>query len=81
MNKLRVLITLCLLAEQAALPFGALFAQNEAPAQDKNFMQDLQGPASEEGGPIMESRQDSAPPQTMISASPLWMILKASPMA
>lgn len=64
MNKLRVLITLCLLAEQAVLPFGALFAQSEAPAQDKNFMQDLQGPAGEEGGPIMEA-QDAAPPQTM----------------
>ncbi|HAH30919.1 MAG TPA: hypothetical protein DCL44_01245 [Elusimicrobia bacterium] len=68
MNKLRILVTLFFLVEQAALPLGALFAQSEPPAQDKSFMQDLQGPAPEEGGPIMETQQqgqDSAPPTTM----------------
>ncbi|MCX5786333.1 MAG: hypothetical protein NTX59_11660 [Elusimicrobia bacterium] len=69
MNKLKILITLCFLFEQTALPLGALFAQSAPPAQDKNFMQDLQGPASEEGGPIMETQQQgqeaAAPPQTI----------------
>ena len=60
MNKLRIVITLCLLAEQTALPFGALFAQSEVPAQDTNFMQDQQGQAGEEG-PIMEAQQQTLP--------------------
>ncbi|OGR46502.1 MAG: hypothetical protein A2021_00515 [Elusimicrobia bacterium GWF2_52_66] len=71
MNKLRILITLCLLGEQAALPFGTLFAQSGSAAQDKNFMQDLQGQSGEEGGPITESeQQDSAPPQSMPQGQP-----------
>ena len=65
MNKLRILLTICLLAEQFAVPVAAVFAQDSAPESDKSFTQDLQGPSSEEGGPILDQSQDNPPPQTM----------------
>ncbi|MFA6433899.1 MAG: secretin N-terminal domain-containing protein [Elusimicrobiales bacterium] len=67
MNKLRVLLTICLLAEQFAAPAAAVFAQEaQAPEADKNFAQDLQGAPSEESGPILDqSERGNPPPQTM----------------
>ena len=59
MKKLRILLTLCLLTEQLAMPVAVVFAQEDTklPASDKNFTQDLQGPSTEEGGPILEQPQ------------------------
>ncbi len=72
MKKLRILLTICLLAEQFAVPVAAVFAQDAKPPEsDKNFAQDLQGPASEEGGPMLDQAQpqDNPPPQTMPQGS------------
>ncbi len=59
MNKLRILLTVCLLAEQVAAPVAIVFAQEgtKFPAAEKNFTQDLQGPSTEEGGPILDQSQ------------------------
>ena len=56
MKKLRIVLTICLLAEQFAAPAAMLFAQEDTqlPPAEKNFTQDLQGPSSEEGGPILD---------------------------
>ncbi|HBB67440.1 MAG: hypothetical protein A2X28_09110 [Elusimicrobia bacterium GWA2_56_46] len=68
MKKLRILLTVCLLAEQFAAPAALLFAQEtQLPDSDKDFTADLQGPSSEEGGPILEqpSGQDNALPRSI----------------
>jgi len=68
MKKLRILLTVCLLAEQFAAPAALLFAQEtQLPDSEKGFTADLQGPSSEEGGPILEqpSGQDNAMPQSI----------------
>ncbi|MBU2573398.1 MAG: hypothetical protein KKH28_04905 [Elusimicrobia bacterium] len=63
MNKLRGLIAFCFVAEQFLFPAAGLVAQ--APASNKDFMQDMQG-SSDEGGPIFDqSGRESPPPQTM----------------
>ncbi|MBI4802691.1 MAG: hypothetical protein HY796_09240 [Elusimicrobia bacterium] len=67
MKQLRVLTAFCLLAEQFLIPAAGLFAQ--APASDKEFMQDMQG-SGDEGGPILDQPgAESPPPQTMPQAS------------
>ena len=75
MKKLRILLTICLLAEQFAAPAAMLFAQEDTPlpAGEKNFTQDLQGPSSGEGGPILEAApgaQEGRAPQEMPRGSP-----------
>ncbi len=71
MKKLRILLTLCLLAEQCVVPVAVVFAQDSQTLEsDKNFTQDLQGPSSEDGGPILNHpAQENPPPQTMPQAS------------
>jgi len=73
MKKLRILLTICLLAEQIAAPVAVVFAQEDTklPASEKSFTQDLQGPSSEEGGPILEQppAQENAPAQGMPQGS------------
>jgi type IV pilus assembly protein PilQ len=66
MKFLKICLTLTLTFEQLLFPVAGLFAQ-DAPAADKNFAQDLQGPGGEEGGPILESSQssDAPPPASM----------------
>ena len=66
MKFLKICLTLTLTFEQLLFPVAGLFAQG-APAADKNFAQDLQGPGGEEGGPILESSQgsDAPPPASM----------------
>ncbi len=66
MKFLKICLTLTLTFEQLLFPVAGLFAQ-DAPAADRNFAQDLQGPGGEEGGPILESSQssDAPPPSTM----------------
>jgi type II secretory pathway component GspD/PulD (secretin) len=64
MTQLRVLITVCLLAEQFLAPVAMVFAQTTG--NEKAFAQDLQGQASGEGGPMLEQAPgDNAPPQAM----------------
>jgi len=64
MKFLKICLVLTLTLEQLLFPVAGLFAQ-DAPAADKNFAQDLQGPSGEEGGPILESSQEAdAPPPT-----------------
>jgi type II secretory pathway component GspD/PulD (secretin) len=69
MKFLNICLTLALTFEQVLFPVASLFAQ-AAPAADKNFSQDLQGPSSEEGGPILESApgSDAPPPASMPQA-------------
>ena len=70
MNKLRILLAVCLLAEQFAVPAAMAFAQDaQTPESDKSFTQDLQGPSSDEGGPILDQSKDTPPPQTMPQAA------------
>ena len=73
MKIFRILLTLCLLAEQFAVPVAAVFAQDaQTPESDKNFTQDLQGPSSDEGnGPILDQSRppDNSAPQTMPQGS------------
>lgn len=66
MKFFKIFLTLTLTFEQLLFPVAGLFAQN-APAADKNFAQDLQGPSGEEGGPILESApaSDTPPPSSM----------------
>ncbi|OGR41390.1 MAG: hypothetical protein A2X35_10290 [Elusimicrobia bacterium GWA2_61_42] len=67
MKTLKILLAFALVFEQAVLPVSWLFAQDELPAAEKNFAQDLQGPSGGEGGPILEggSEADSPPPSSM----------------
>ena len=69
MKFLKICLTLTLTFEQLLFPVAGLFAQ-DAPAADKSFTQDLQGPGGEEGGPILESSpgSDAPPPTSMPQA-------------
>ncbi|MDD2804591.1 MAG: secretin N-terminal domain-containing protein [Elusimicrobiales bacterium] len=65
MKTLKVLLALALALEPVLFPVAGLYAQ-DAPAGDKDFAQDLQGPGGDEGGPILDSGPaDSAPPSVM----------------
>ena len=70
MKTLRILLALALAMEPVLFPVTALYAQ-DAPAADKDFAQDLQGPGGEEGGPILDSGPgaDAAPPSVMPQGS------------
>ena len=69
---IRILLTVCLLAEQFAVPAAVAFAQNVQPDAGRNSAQDVLEPAPDEGGPILEpvAGQDSGPPQVMPQGSP-----------
>jgi type II secretory pathway component GspD/PulD (secretin) len=62
MKTLKILLAFALAFEQVVFPVSWLFAQEALPSADKNFAQDLQGPAGEEGGPILESSSSDEPP-------------------
>ncbi|OGR75445.1 MAG: hypothetical protein A2X32_13075 [Elusimicrobia bacterium GWC2_64_44] len=65
MKTLKILLALALALEPVLFPVAGLYAQ-DAPAGDKDFAQDLQGPGGDEGGPILDSGPaDSAPPSVM----------------
>ncbi len=64
MKTLKILLAFTLAFEQLLFPVAGLYAQG-APAADKDFAQDLQGPGGDEGGPILEPSADSAPPSSM----------------
>ncbi|MDO8805513.1 MAG: secretin N-terminal domain-containing protein [Elusimicrobiota bacterium] len=64
MKMLKILLAFMLAFEQLLFPVALLFAQ-DAPAGDKDFAQDLQGPGGEEGGPILDGGSDSPPPSVM----------------
>ena len=64
MKILKILLVYTLAFEQVLFPVTWLFAQ-DAPAGDKSFSQDLQGPGGEEGGPILDSNSDNPPPASM----------------
>ena len=62
MKLFKILLAFTLAFEQLLFPVAQLFAQDGG---DKDFAQDLQGPAGEEGGPILDSGSASPPPSTM----------------
>ncbi len=70
MTKLRILITVCLLAEQFAAPVAFVFAQDAQPETGRNSAQGLQEPPADEGGPILDQPpgQEVSPPQYMPQA-------------
>ncbi|OGS13623.1 MAG: hypothetical protein A2234_00045 [Elusimicrobia bacterium RIFOXYA2_FULL_58_8] len=55
MNILRVFLTCTLIFEQVLFPVCGAFAQES----DKPFMQDMQGPGGDEGGPMLEEQGDA----------------------
>jgi len=63
MKLIKILLAFTLVFEQLLFPVTLLFAQDAG--GDRDFAQDLQGPAGEEGGPILDSGSDSPPPSTM----------------
>ncbi len=65
MKIFKILLVLTLAFEQLVFPIAGLYAQEAPAAADKSFSQDLQGPSTEEGGPILESGSDNPPPATM----------------
>ncbi|HCC48025.1 MAG TPA: hypothetical protein DEQ38_07935 [Elusimicrobia bacterium] len=65
MNTLKILLALALALEPVLFPVAGLYAQEGLPSADKDFAQDLQGPAGDEGGPILDGGSDSAPPSSM----------------
>jgi type II secretory pathway component GspD/PulD (secretin) len=64
MKTFRIVLAFTLALEPLLFPVAGLYAQ-DAPAADKDFAQDLQGPAGDEGGPILEPGPESAPPASM----------------
>ena len=68
--KLRILLTVCLLAQQLAVPLAFVFAQDVQPDAGNNSAQGLQAPPPEEGGPILDqpAGQEVSPPQRMPQA-------------
>ena len=65
MKTMKILLTCLLLGQQAVFPVAGLFAQDS----DKPFMQDLQSPGGEEGGPMLEDQSAAAAPADDQSAS------------
>jgi len=62
MKIIKILLAFTLTAEPLLFPVASLYAQGAA---DRDFAQDLQGPAGDEGGPILDGGSDSPPPASM----------------
>ncbi|HAN05322.1 MAG: hypothetical protein A2X29_11850 [Elusimicrobia bacterium GWA2_64_40] len=62
MKIIKILLAFTLTAEPLLFPVASLYAQGAA---DKDFAQDLQGPAGDEGGPILDGGSDAPPPAAM----------------
>ncbi|MGD9641555.1 MAG: secretin N-terminal domain-containing protein [Elusimicrobiales bacterium] len=62
MKIIKILLAFTLTAEPLLFPVASLYAQESA---DRDFAQDLQGPAGDEGGPILDGGSDSPPPSSM----------------
>ena len=62
MKIIKILLAFTLTAEPLLFPVASLYAQGAA---DKDFAQDLQGPAGDEGGPILDGGSDAPPPSSM----------------
>jgi type IV pilus assembly protein PilQ len=62
MKIIKILLAFSLTAEPLLFPVASLYAQGAA---DRDFAQDLQGPAGDEGGPILDGGSDAPPPSAM----------------
>jgi len=63
MKIIKILLAFTLAAEPLLFPVASLYAQGNS--ADRDFAQDLQGPAGDEGGPILDGGSDSPPPSSM----------------